>query len=246
MKALRLLIGVLMIPCITGCGVEKLPARPFMGVDETLRYLAEQSDRVKTVTAEGTITLTRANGDSVRFDGAMVMQPPGKARIRAWKFGQAVFDLTINDQGMWLVAPEKSSHAQDIRKAGTNAGELAKTLASVMGQYFQDRQIVGAQRGDVMEFSQKEANGTLRCEVDRRTLTARKYVLVDERGQVRFSLSMEKYAVIDGIPWPKRMVARSDAGTVQVDLNDVELNGELAPGAFVPPKRAERIAANGR
>jgi len=37
------------------------------------------------------------------------------------------------------------------------------------------------------------------------------------------------------------MTARSDDGTISVALREVELNGELAEGAFVPPKRAEKL-----
>jgi hypothetical protein len=52
---------------------------------------------------------------------------------------------------------------------------------------------------------------------------------------------LDHYEEFSGILWPRRIVAISEAGTVAVDLTDIELNGELPPLAFKPPKRAEKL-----
>ncbi|HEX8523791.1 MAG TPA: hypothetical protein VF669_16160 [Tepidisphaeraceae bacterium] len=244
MMKLKWTISFVLLAGFVGCrATSNLPMHPRMSLNETKQYLAAQAQRVKTISAEGTITLTRGGGESVRFDGAMVMELPTKARVRAWKFGQAIFDLTLNDEGMWLVAPKDSSHAEDIRKAGANAGELARTLSRLMGRYFQSADLNVQERGDVMLFSQRQRNGELlTCDVDRQTLTPTRYTMIDAEGRRRFVLRLERYEMVSDVPWPRRIVADSEAGAVQVDLRNVELNAELAAGAFKPPRRAERLS----
>jgi hypothetical protein len=38
-----------------------------------------------------------------------------------------------------------------------------------------------------------------------------------------------------------RLTAKSEGGTIAIDLKDPELNGDIPPNAFIPPKRAEKI-----
>jgi outer membrane lipoprotein-sorting protein len=238
-------IAVLFLHAIllTGCTCENLPTYPHLTAIETQKHLSDQAHQLHTVSAEGTITLTKPDGQSIRFDGALVMQPPDQARLRAWKFGQAIFDLTFTDGAIWLVAPSDSSHREDIRRAGAGAGELARTFLSLLGGYFDSNDLIASEQGSTIRFSQRGAdNITLACDVDRNTLTARRYMLSDSDGQVRFALILERYVMINSIPWPQRIVAVSDSGRVQVDLRNIEINTDLAPAAFKPPKRAEKLA----
>ena len=60
--------------------------------------------------AASLLTLTRPDGQSVRLDAALVMSlPDHSVRLRAWKFNQAVFDLTLNPQGLWIECLRTSS-----------------------------------------------------------------------------------------------------------------------------------------
>jgi hypothetical protein len=54
-------------------------------------------------------------------------------------------------------------------------------------------------------------------------------------------LQLERYTLIDGIAFPLRYDAHSDSGAIRIDLRNVDLNTELAPAAFVPPRRAEKV-----
>ena len=79
------------------------------------------------------------------------------------------------------------------------------------------------------------------CEVDRRTLTPRKYSVLDDRGATRFSLTMDRYRQFGDVVWPMRMVAVSEGGMVEVELREAEVNPELPAAAFTPPRRAEKL-----
>jgi outer membrane lipoprotein-sorting protein len=226
------------------CRTENLPTYPRLSASETQKHLSAQAHRLHTVSSEGTITLTKPDKQSIRLDGALVMEPPERARLRAWKFGQAVFDLTLSDGSLWLVAPSDSSRRDDIRRAGASAGELARTFSSLLGRYFDSADLTATDEGSTFRFSQRRADGTtLSCDVDRRTLTPRRYMLVDSGNQRRFTLTLDRYAIIDDVAWPQRVTADSESGRVQVDLRNVEINSELAPGAFKPPKRAEKLGS---
>ena len=78
------------------------------------------------------------------------------------------------------------------------------------------------------------------AEIDRSTLTVRQYQLADAAGVIRLRLIVQDYRMFNSIPWPTHLTARSDDGTIDVELRDVELNGDLAPGAFTPPRGAEK------
>ena len=63
----------------------------------------------------------------------------------------------------------------------------------------------------------------------------------DAAGKLRFRLAMSDYQVVSGVPWPMALAARSGDGRIDVRMKDVELNQELAPNAFRPPRRAEKV-----
>lgn len=218
-----------------------LPTYPRLSDAETIHVLAERSHSIHTVTGEGLLTLTRPDGESVRLDAAIVSAPPGKVRLRAWKFGQAVFDLTVNETGVYLITPDESSRKEQIKAAGVSAAQLAKTWSLLSGGYFDGAGLSTTDRGDTLELRRQVDGQTVTCDVDRPTLTPRKYTLIDPEGRGRFSLTLDHYTLVSGVPWPGRMTAVNDGGTIVVTLRTVEINGEVAPEAFKPPRRAEKL-----
>src|SRR5438105_2819264 len=103
---------------IAGCATpERIPKYPPMPPDQALKLLADRAHVIHAVTAQGTITLTRAKGDTVRLDAAVVLDPPTRARLRAWKFGHAVFDMTLTPEGLWLVAPDDPDRRRELTAA---------------------------------------------------------------------------------------------------------------------------------
>jgi hypothetical protein len=188
------------------------------------------------------LTLVRSNGDSVRLDGAVVMRLPASVRMRAWKFSQAVFDLTLTPEGLWIESPPDPDRREKMLPASVNAAKMARAWAVVSGQFFCDSTVRIVDRGGPrFEVEGRIQGQRVICDVERATLTPRRYRVLDSTGVERFTLTMERYEVIQGIPWPVRLCAHSENGLIVIELRNVELNAELAPNAFVPPRRAEKI-----
>jgi hypothetical protein len=239
--ALHSLLAFSLWTLCVGCAEQHLPTYPFMDASATQTALADRASAIHDVSAQGLLTLTRSDGQSVRLDAALAMAPPDCSRIRAWKFNQAIFDLTVCPRGVFLEGSSDPAHKDQIRAAGASAAKMARTWSLMAGGFFLSPDLVGTIDGKTIHFSKKDAEGVIVCDVNRATLTAERYRLIDPRGQTRFSLELEDYAQFDGSLWPQKITATADSGTVQIELHDVELNGGLPPAAFDPPPRAEKL-----
>lgn len=236
------IVAILTLFAVAGCAHQPpLPTYPGVSDAEAVKVLADRAHAVHTVSGEGLLTLTRPDGESVRLDTAIVMAPPSKVRVRAWKFGQAVFDLTLNESGVYLVSPEGSSRAEQIKSAGVSAAQLARTWSMLSGGFFDGGDFVTTDRNGTLELRRQVDDQTVLCDVDRPTLTPRSYTLVDPEGRKRFSLTLDKYAMVGAVPWAHRLTAVSDSGTIVLNLRSVDVNGEIGPDAFKPPRRAEKL-----
>lgn len=221
---------------------ENIPRYPLTGADETLRLLAERAKQVRTLTGNGLVTLTRPDGDSVRLDGQLAMQPPDRARLRATKFDRVIIDLTVKPEGVWMLTPDDPKRKEQIAAAGASAAKLTRTWSVLSGGFFEGAQLESQTRGDQLIVRRKASNEpAIVCEVDRPTLTPRRYTLLDDAGVTRFTMEMDRYQQFGPAVWPMRLTAKSDGGAVVIELREVEVNPELPPGAFDPPRRAERL-----
>lgn len=228
--------------CLIGCRAkENIPTYPELPRDDTLRRLAEQSRAVKNVSAEGTVKLTDAKGQSVRLDTAMVLKMPDHMRLRAWKFGQAVFDLTLTPDALYLVAPG-DRHREQIERAGANAGKFARAWLKQMSSFFDrdDLQITSETRDWLVVQAPSVDGFPVVAKVDRRTLTVREYSIPEQNGR-GFVMKLNVYKQFGNTVWPTEIEAVSPGGNIFIDLSDVEINGELPPDAFKPPARAEKL-----
>lgn len=240
-----LLSSILLLAC--GCAPrpqpENLPAYQWTNDATALRDLSERAHAVKTVSAAALLTLTRPDGQSVRLDGAVAMSLTDKSvRIRAWKLSQAVFDLTLTPQGLWIEMPHDAGRRQQMAPASLSASQLARALAIFGGEVFDgpDVQVIDGGGPEFQVRKPMEDGRRMTADVDRRALVVRQYRLADASGVVHFTLTPKQYQTINGLPWPTRLIARSDTGTIDVELRDIELNTELPPGAFHPPRGAEK------
>jgi hypothetical protein len=234
--------GLLLVAVLTGCAHEHIRAYPPMSEAQALETLREHSHAIKTVSSAGTLTLTRPNGDGVRLDAALALQLPDRARLRAWKFGHAVFDMTLTPDGLWLAAEQNDERKKDVLAAGSNAAALTRQWLQLITGSFDGPGIMLTGDGKMLQFTRRNDDGTiLLCEIQRKTLTPRTYFLKNAEAQERFSLRLGDYAEINGITWPHRIEAVSETGRISIDLRDVSINTELAPNAFRPPARAEKV-----
>lgn len=230
---------------LTGCHHEEkesITQYPLTDTPTTLQSLATRAKLLHTLSGEGLITLTRPNSESIRLDAALVMRPPNLARVRAWKFGRAIFDLTITPDGVWAITPDDPNRREQMQSAGASAAKLAKTWSLLSGGFFSDPNLTAETKGKKL-IVRRHSPGepTVLCEVDRATLTPRKYLLLDDTGKQRFSLTLDRYKQFGQIAWPTRLTAISESGTVEIDLRDIQINPDLPDSAFVPPRRAEKL-----
>jgi len=236
--------GILLAVILAGCAAhENLPTYPWNGPSDAIAVLSQRAQSVKTVSAQCQLTLTRANGQSVRLDGAMAMKPPDSVRLRAWKMGQAVFDLTLNNGQAWVETPSDRDARDRVLPASASAGKMARAWALLSGAFFTGEDLHVIDHGGPRFTLWRMIEGSrVECAVERATLTPRVYSMIDPSGRRRLELIEDHYQQIGGIAWPTRMTAHSDQGTVVVEMSDTELNTDLPPGAFRPPARAQRLA----
>jgi outer membrane lipoprotein-sorting protein len=235
MKIHRTIIALCLL--LASCETEHIATYPPTSAQDATKILVDRSRSIKNISAQGLITLQKPNGETVRLDAAMAIQRPGNARLRAWKFGQAVFDITLTPLGLWVVAPQ-----HDPNTFGDKTANVTRQWLKLMTGTFDDQSLIVDDRGSHLICKQQTEDGsTLLCEVDRKTLTARRYILRDPDGEDRFALTLSRYAEFNGIAWPRRIEAVSPTGRIVVDLHDVDINGELPASAFHPPARAVKI-----
>ncbi len=238
MKNALLLVALLLAGC---AAQEHLPTVACHSDREALDILSARAASVRTVSSQGLLTMQRPDGQSVRLDLAMVRDHEGDVRLRAWKFGRAVFDFTMTPQGVWLLMPDDPSIRQRVHDAQAGVTKLADTFHILDGALFSRPTLKTQTTSRLLICTDTIDDVLVRCDVDRQTLTPRKYVLSDPNGVTRFTMELSKYRVIDGIPFACKHVATSDMGVITISLDDVDLNTDLAPAAFVPPRRAEKV-----
>lgn len=235
-KIARQLLALLAAMYVMGCAAKPDPIRRYaeMSPSDSLAVVRTRLANVKTVRGEADMTLTDPKGQTVHLDGAYLLAVPSRARLRAWKLGQAVFDLTIREDGAWAYLPREEA-APNLRQS---MGRWLGLLGG--GDFFVgDAEVTS----DTLVLTRPEGDGlTLRCTVDRPTLTPRQYELFDTTGKSRFTLTLSDYrnSGTDQV-WPMRITAKSEGGTVDIRTRDVEVNAELPEAAFRPPSRAVKL-----
>ena len=218
-----------------------LPTYPGLDNAAALKVLADRAQAVKTLSGRADLTLTRPDGQTVQLDGAVAMAPPEKLRLRAWKFGQAVFDLTLTDEGLWVMAPQDPGRREKVLPASLSAAQFGREWAMLNGSYFLEPDLSARTEGRWLLVGRRLEDGrAVVCRVDRATLTPRRYEMRDPQGRLRFRFGLGGYRVFEGIPMATRLAARSPDGKIDIRLREVGLNEELAPTAFRPPRRAEK------
>lgn len=224
------------------------PGRPIarfssLDNDAALTILARRAEMIRAMTGQCELTLKRSGQQVVRLDGLMVMAPPDRVRLRVWKMDQAVFDLTVLPDGVWIErAPQEADGP--VVPATVSAVKMSRELCWFIGGFFRSPGLAAqpSPKGDLL-YRRYDPDGTsIECQVDAATATARRFNFRDALGNTRFSLDMSDYGEVDGIAWPMRLAAwdAADHGEIDVAFSRVEFNGELAPRAFIPPPGAEK------
>lgn len=236
--------AIIMVVCMamSGC-IARLPTYPAMSDEAALRAMAERQESIKSVSAQCDLTLTGADGQTVHLDGVLIAQPPGRARLRAWKFGQAVFDLTLIDGAAWMVAPDENADSHRMDPSRLPARSVSDAIDLLGPAFFRAAKpdAAGSSGSTLLARGPALGRDDVSCQIDRPTLTARRFTVVADRVENTSELFFDRYAMVGNIPWARSIRLRSPAGEIIVRLHDVELNCTIPPEAFVPPRRAKRL-----
>ncbi len=238
----RLIALAILCAVMAGCASRPLPAYPLLDAHHAISILADQQRRLSSAAGRGSVTLTRDSGQSVRLESAMAAQFPDHVRLRAWKMGHAVFDMTMTPDGVWMLVADNSRREQ-IMPAGASAAQFMRGWSMLNAGFYEDRALkVAGETEQLLVLERPTGQGQrVRATIDRTTLVVRRHEVLDEAGEGRFSLEYDKYRMVGEHPWPMRMRARGEAGEIEVEFDDVEINTPPAAGAFVPPRRAEKL-----
>lgn len=227
---------------LLGCANNGVPKQPWTDHEQALSIMAKRAQALKSLSASCMLTLENSKG-TVRFDSALVIKRPSSVRLRAWKFNQAVFDLTVTPEGTFVVAPEDTADPGKGIAIRASASRIARAFRIFTGDLFSSGNVVIMdQRGPTFVIREAASEDTtILCTVDRDTLTPQKYELLDAGGTVRFTLKLERYKQFGQAVFPMRIVGQSGSGTFTAELESIEVNQPVAPNSFTPPQRAERL-----
>lgn len=225
---------------LAGCG-SKLPVYPAMGDAESFATIADRQASVKTLSAECDLDLTDASGQRVSLDGVMVASLPGKVRLRAWKFGHVIFDLTMADGKGWVMAPDDARGTRRFDAESLPTKQVRDAMDLLGPAYFRAAKHGGGDERVLRARGPALGRDDVECEIDRPTLTPRRFVVDTSEAPVSTELLMDDYEVVGAIVWPMRVRLKSPSGEVSIRFRSVELNGTLPDGAFTPPSRAKAL-----
>jgi len=245
MKTLWAAIGIIAL-LLTGCRqTPVLPQFPLASPEITIESMQQRELAITHLEGDGTLTLTRPDGQSVRLEMAVVAEFPGRLRLRAWKFSQAVFDLTLLEDEVWILVADASRREQ-ILPAGAGAADLMRGWATLQAGFFRHpdlRILQDDSRVLILErpYPTGGEGAVIRAEIDRSTRTIRRHQVRDALGNARFELNHQGYRLLDDIPWAMRLRATSEVGEILLHFRQVRLNLAPPENAFVPPRRAEKL-----
>lgn len=231
------LAAILLSACST-----PLPTYPPTTDQVALRTIADRLASVHSVSATAEVVLTSQDGRTVNLDGAFVARMPSHARLRAWKLGVPVFDLTVLPHEVWVFAQDQGGPGDNrLDVASLPAASVSPALELLAPRFYKDAiPQPDASTDRVLVVTGPALGRTdVRCEIDRATLTPRRFTLPTQAHTSE--LTLDRFAIVAGIVWPRRLTFRGPAGEIVVRLGDIELNTGLPDRAFSPPARARKL-----
>jgi hypothetical protein len=224
-----------------GCA-SPLPKYPALSASASLQTIADRLESVHTISSRCEMTLTDADGNSVQCEGALVAERAAQPRfrLRTWKFDQAMFDLTVADGQTWIATPpdpEIRERLKDLQKV--QADRIAESVWLLGPDYFRHAQPLETESSaSRLVVIGRALDCDVMCEIDRGTLTLRRFSVIEDAGDVRAEVQLGEYRIINQIPWPTRLNVAGKPGAIDLRLTEIELNGALPEDAFKPPARA--------
>jgi len=220
-----------------GCA-SPLPRYAWHDAPTALRTMSRRDGGIQTFSASCRILL-ESDAGRIELTGALVAQPPHRLRLRAWKFSQAVFDITLNDDGLFVLDKNPSTEASE-KLQRINHARFVEAIALLPG--FERNALWQVRAGTDDEFTitrpSPDQGAALECTVDKNTLVRKRCVYRNDTGHDRQSLSFDAYAVVGNAVWPMHVEGSGESGSFALLFDGIDVNVELAARAFDPPRRA--------
>jgi hypothetical protein len=220
-------LGLALLPGACAGPPPALPTYPLLAGDSALRIIAQRQARVESLSASCDLLLTKpateasGTGRSISLDAILLAQPSaGRLRLRAWKLGRTVLDVTVDQGVAWVLDSQQDQPSSDQQPststtpastAQVTAAQVRAALDLLGPGFFQAARVIDAPTalGPVAQgalFAQGPALGRpdALCEIDLATLTVRRFALIDGAGQLQAELVLRDYALVapQGSPAP--------------------------------------------
>ena len=221
-----------------GCGTP-LPRYEWHDAPTALHTMSRRDGGIRTFSSSCRILLESGAG-RVELTAALVAQPPHHLRLRAWKFSQAVFDITLNDDGLFVLDKNQAKDASETLQR-VNHARFIEAIALLPGfEHAAAWHTCARSDGDEFAITKPlpDRGAALECTVDKSTLIRKRCVYRDDGGHVRQTLSFDAYAIVGDTVWPMRVDGSGESGSFVLLFDRIEVNVELAARAFDPPRRA--------
>jgi len=213
-------------------------------VSESLAILAARVEDIETLSGAGRLTVQNISGDTLTLQVAIVAQPPERLRLRAWKLSQSIADVTIIDGQIWVDLSDDLKTMVD--QAETDEIQIIAELLTP--EFFRTAvEDIPATASTLWIRGVGLDGQTLRCEVNRPTLSPRRWEVIPEsfdglaaKSDPILVVLLDRYHVIEDSIWPMRVRATGASGFAELRFDWVELNKQLSPGAFKYPRTATK------
>jgi len=220
-------IAAAMLASLGACA-SPLPVYPASGVRESLGVLAERAADLESFTGGGTLTVHNPERGTVTLEAAVVARKPDQLRVRAWKLGRSMADITLDGEEV----VEKMDRRVEAGSLTEGLRGVRAVLLAIDERFYANAAELPGTDAATLVVRGVTADGTpMVCEIDRRTLTLRE-VRVDRESDEGASFTLEKYREIDGTVWPMRIRAVRGDREATLRLDWVEPNAQIAPGAL--------------
>jgi hypothetical protein len=241
-RTLLRLAATLCLGVTLGACASALPRYADVDPAQALTILRERADHVRTLSAACRIILERPDGRSIQLVGALAARAPDHLRIRGWKASQAVLDLTLRPDGLWLYCAQGSGAADEPVVDQLTAARVAEAWSLVTGGFRSKSWALGGDSAPAtLRLVRRDGRTNVVCDVARSTLTVRRCEVIDDDSGARMTLMLDRYRRFGDVVWPARVRSASPRGTVTVLVDDPVFNQSPPPKAFDPPRRAVRL-----
>ena len=212
-----------------------IPRRPWVNLLYGINSINERAQSLNTVLAVGDIILTKADGkSSVTLEAALLLENSDYLKLRAWKAGQVVMDITYTPESVWVWTSQQAPELTFTRAA------LTQLVAAMRGQVPTNAEQISENEHWITASATLENGAPIQFRIHKPTLTITQFTYFDKQQTRRQTLVMDQYDLINHQPWPRRIRAEGEMGFMLINLREVEINEPLPPHAFVPIDRAVR------